>query len=63
MTKDNVFGKRLQMVLQENNISARQLANGTDITEVSISRYINGTRTPKIGELSRIAVFLGCSAD
>lgn len=63
MTKENIFGKRLQMVLQEKNISARQLASGTNITEVTISRYINGTRTPKIGELSKIAVFLGCSAD
>lgn len=63
MTKENIFGKRLQILLREKNISARQLANGTDITEVSICRYINGSRTPKIGELSKIAMFLGCSAD
>lgn len=38
MTKENIFGKRLQILLREKNISARQLANGTDITEVSICR-------------------------
>ena len=59
----DVFTKRLNQTLQKQNITQRQLSELTGITEQSISRYANGSRTPKTPELIKIADALDVSID
>ena len=47
-TKDReALGGKLKSLLKEKNISQRELAKRSGITEASISRYISGERVPK----------------
>lgn len=62
MIKD-IISKRLNKLLSENNIRQRELAEKTGITEVSISRYANGERTPTVGNLVKIAKVFNVSTD
>ena len=49
---------RLQHELVRNNMKQRDLANAVGVSEVSMSRYVNGTRMPKGDILVRIAEVL-----
>lgn len=60
---DNILGKRIEELLHRQHISQRQLAKASGITEISISRYINGERSPKTRELIKIANCLQTSTD
>ena len=51
----DIFTKRLNQTLQKQNITQKQLSELTGITEQSISRYVNGSRTPGTPELIKIA--------
>lgn len=62
MTKNEV-GTRIAELLEQKDISQRELAERVHVTEVSMSRYINGTRTPKGPVLGNIANVLGVTTD
>ena len=49
--------------LKKNNMTQRELAERSGITEVSISRYCNATRIPKATECIKIAQILNCKAE
>ena len=57
------MGKRIADRLAAIGMSQRELAKDVKITEVSLSRYINGERTPKGPIISSIARALGVSCD
>lgn len=59
----DIFTKRLNQTLQKQNITQKQLSELTGITEQSISRYVNGSRTPGTPELIKIADALDVSID
>lgn len=66
MTEDECrseFGRRLQRILMLKNMTQRDLANETGISEMMISRYILGRNTPSYYAVDRIAKVLGCSTD
>ena len=50
-------------LLKENNMSQREFAEKLETTEVSISRYINGDRLPKISTCIQMAKILGCKVE
>lgn len=56
------FSKWLQNQLRENNITQRELAYRTSLTEVTISRYIRGKRCTDYYTLVNIAKALNCNA-
>lgn len=56
-------GKIIKDLLDMKNISQKDLADMTGITEATISRYINGTREPKGSLLRLIADRLNVSVD
>lgn len=56
-------GKRISDLLTEKNMTQRELANVIGVTEVTIGRYVNGTREPKGSILSDIAKALGVTTD
>lgn len=57
------FGERLLELLKQKNISQRDFAEAVDLTECSISRYINGERIPNALTLYKIAKALNVSCD
>lgn len=62
MQKDEyakAFGEYLKSLLEEKGMTQKELARRTGLTEASVSRYINGERTPKILQAYRIACAIG----
>lgn len=57
-----MFSNRIKTILKEKNMTQKQLAEKTGITEVSISRYVNGDRAPKGPAIIEIAKALGVDA-
>ena len=57
------LGKRIQLLLDEKNISRKEFSAMTGLTEAAISRYCTGTREPKSITLATIANALGVSVD
>lgn len=56
-------GERIQLLLEARNMTRRQLAEASGLTEAAISRYITGARTPKSISLSAIAKALDVTSD
>lgn len=59
----DIFGDNLLEMLGEANMSQKELAEDTGLTEATISRYINKQRMPTVRALVNIAYSLGCSFD
>lgn len=57
------FHEILNQELQKQNITQRELANRTGLTEVSIGRYCNGQRSPNVNTIVKIANELHVNAD
>lgn len=57
------FGHNLQFYMRDMSISQRDLAYKANISESSLSRYINGTRMPSAIIVAKFARILNCSAD
>lgn len=55
------FGTRLQQLLDEKEISRKEFAAMTGLTEAAISRYVTGQREPKAFTASLMANALGVS--
>lgn len=56
--KENVFGMNVSKLLEMNNMTQCELAKQVGVTEVSISRYINGERIPNVDIALKIALTL-----
>ena len=57
------FVKRLQQLLEKNDISQRELAKKVGVSEVTISRYMSGERNPRIEIARKIAEVFGVTTD
>lgn len=57
------FSERLKESIQDRGITQRMLATLTGTTEVSISRWANGSRLPNADALYRLCKALDVSAD
>ncbi len=53
--RNMTLGPRISDLLNQQGVSQRELANKVGVTEVSMSRYIKGDRTPKGPILANIA--------
>ena len=58
-----IFISQLDQARKEKGLTQRELANRVGVTEVSMSRYINGTRVPSGPIVVNIAKALGISVD
>lgn len=66
MNKEEItseFRIRLTNIMRRKNISQLELANRTGISNVMISKYMNGIVTPGFVAVDKIAKALGCSVD
>ena len=57
------FSYRLSVLLDENNMTQKQLADKVGTTNVTICRYLNGERTPRLDVVTRIAYVFSVSTD
>lgn len=54
---------KIKAMLEEKNISQKELSEITGITESAISHYVRGERVPRGANLIKIAKALGTTAD
>lgn len=59
----NTLGERIAELLQKIGLTQRELAEQVGVTEVSMSRYISGDRTPKGPVIANIATALHTTSD
>lgn len=59
----DIFIKRLVELMEEKDMSQIELSHLIGTTNVTVSRYINGERKPRIEIIGKIAEVLGCSVD
>lgn len=55
--------EKLKTLLKRQEMAQRELAEKAGTTEVSVSRYLRGQRTPRLLTLAAIAQVLGVSID
>lgn len=60
---EHTLGCRIAELLQKNGLTQRELAEQVGVTEVSMSRYISGDRTPKGPIIANIATALHTTTD
>ena len=58
-----MIGKRISNLLQENDMTQKELASKIGVTEVTISRYVTGERTPQTDIIVKIADALHSTTD
>lgn len=61
--KMNTFIKRLRKILEDKNMTQRELARLAGVTEVTVSRYLNGERKPRVEIVNKIADVLNVPTD
>ena len=61
--KYNTFGRNLRYQLALRNMTQRELCNKVHIEEAALSRYMSGTREPKISVVQNIAKALDISIE
>lgn len=59
----NKFSERLSHCMQERHLNGRELAALSGVTAATISRYLNGLRTPTVDNLILLADTLDVSVD
>lgn len=57
------INERIRMLMEGKNLSQKELANLSGITEASISKYLSGERTPRIDVVVNLANALGVTTD
>ena len=62
-TTSEEIGTRLQKLLQEKDISQRELSERIGAKEVTVSRYVNGQRIMRADVAVKIAQALGTTTD
>ena len=57
------LGEKLAILLKENDMTQKELAEKIKSTEMTVSRYVRDERQPKAAVLSKIASALNTSTD
>lgn len=58
-----IFSKRVRERMHNLDINQNELADKIGVTPASISRYLRGSRTPKVDVIVKMSKVLGCSTD
>ena len=59
MEKKILDTEKLKKLIAEKEITQKELAERTGVTECAMSRYINGQRTPKLFIFAKMVQVLG----
>ena len=57
------FGGKVKALLEERGMSQRDFARKLGATEVTVSRYVNGKREPRIATILKIAEILNVTPE
>ena len=57
------FSVRLQSLMRQRNVTQRQFAERINVTEASMSRYVNGERMPRMNTVADMATALHTTSD
>ena len=57
------FGERLSKLLNEKNMTQKELSDKAGVNVVSMSRYVHGSRIPRARVVVSMAKVLGVSTD
>ena len=57
----NDFSTTLKKLISDANMTQKDFAKKSGMTEAAISRYVNGTRMPNMDALLRMKTALGCN--
>ena len=60
---NSAFSNNLITLMERENLKQKDLAKKIGVTEISMSRYIHGTRKPKYDVVLKICEVFGCSVD
>lgn len=58
-----IFSKRVRGRMYNLDINQNELADKIGVTPAAISRYLRGSRTPKVDVIVKMSKVLGCSTD
>ena len=58
-----MISEKIKLAMKLSGISQAELARCSGLTPVSISRYVNGSRIPKLSAAVNVANALGVSVD
>ena len=58
-----IFSKRVRERMHNLEINQNELADKIGVTPAAISRYLRGSRTPKVDVIVKMSKVLGCSTD
>lgn len=58
-----IFGRRLKQALIEKNIQQKMLAKELEVSDKTLSSYVNGNASPTIVGLAKISKYLNISTD
>ncbi len=58
-----IFSKRVRERMHNLDINQNELADKIGVTPAAISRYLRGSRTPKVDVIVKMSKVLGCSTD
>lgn len=59
----NVFGSRFRELMREHQYTQSEIAEIFDLTQSTVSRYIQGVRIPKMNLLKKIAIHFDVTVD
>lgn len=59
----DTFNERLALLLQQKNMTQKDLAAKAGVTEAAVSHYLKGDRTPRASVLTRISEALDTTTD
>ena len=59
----SIFSERINGIMNQRQITQKQLAEIASVTESAMSHYVNGGRTPRIEVVRRLSVALGVTTD
>ena len=61
MEEKEIFSKNLNLLMEINNVSRRELRSAIGVSYFTVTSWCNGTKYPRMDKVEILARFFGCS--
>ena len=61
MEEKEIFSKNLNLLMEINNVSRRELSSAIGVSYFTVTPWCNGTKYPRMDKVEILARFFGCS--
>ena len=61
MEEKEIFSKNLNLLMEINNVSRRELSSSIGVSYFTVTSWCNGTKYPRMDKVEILARFFGCS--